>query len=177
MKILLHICCAPCLIYPFEQLNKKGMHVQGYFYNPNIYPISEYKKRRDALVAFSAAKNIDILYPEYSSLDFLSVVKENELSPQRCAICWGLRLKRTAQVAKENNFDLFSTTLLVSPYQDQAMLKKIGMDIAKDTGIPFFYEDFRPGFRKAQDQARKEGIYRQKYCGCIYSIEEAASLP
>jgi hypothetical protein len=92
-----------------------------------------------------------------------------EDSKERCSLCWTLRLKKTAKLAKERGFESFSTTLLVSPYQDQELLKKIGNEIAKEEGIEFYYEDFRPGFKKAHEEARIKGIYCQKYCGCIYS--------
>ena len=172
MKVLLHTCCAPCIIFPFKQLNKKGIEVLGFFYNPNIFPISEYKARRDALVSLSGKQNIDVLFPEYSPSDFFSSIKENESGPERCQICWSMRLRRTARVAKERGFDSFSTTLLVSPYQDQEKLKEIGEKVSGEENITFYYEDFRPGFRSAHNEAKEKGLYCQKYCGCVYSEAE-----
>ena len=84
-------------------------------------------------------------------------------------LCWELRLKKTALFAKDNGYSFFSSTLLVSPYQDQDALKKIGEKIAVESGVAFYYEDFRPGFRKAHEDAKAQGFYCQKYCGCIYS--------
>ena len=169
MKLLLHTCCGACEIHPLEQLMAKGFEVSGYFYNPNIHPTEEYKKRRQAVQDFSASAGIDMIYPEYGQPDFFFAIAGKLTPPLRCRACWALRLKMTARAAKENGFDAFSTTLLVSPYQDQELLKEIGEIIAKEEGVEFYYEDFRPGFRKAHNQARGKGLYMQKYCGCIYS--------
>ncbi|OGX15347.1 MAG: hypothetical protein A2166_04400 [Omnitrophica WOR_2 bacterium RBG_13_41_10] len=168
-KVLLHTCCAPCLIYPLEQLKEKGFRVTGLFYNPNIHPFSEYKNRKEAVEDFSKAGNIEIIYPEYKPEEFFQAVNSKEASLDRCNICWSQRLEKTASLAKEKGFDFFSTTLLVSPYQDQELLKKIGTDISQETQVSFYYEDFRVGFKKAHDEAKAKGIYCQRYCGCIYS--------
>ncbi|MCM8770514.1 MAG: epoxyqueuosine reductase QueH [Candidatus Omnitrophica bacterium] len=165
MTILLHTCCAPCLIYPWERLKEEGFNITGFFYNPNIHPFSEYKNRRQAVESLKA----EVIYPEYLPQEFFQVINQRETNPARCALCWALRLRRTAQQAKEGGFKYFSTTLLVSPYQDHNLLKKIGEDVAKEVGIEFYYEDFRPGFRQAHNRAKEQGIYCQKYCGCIYS--------
>lgn len=169
MKLLLHTCCAPCLIYPLERLRKENFEVTGFFYNPNIHSFLEYNNRKKALLEFSKQNAIDIIYSDYAPSDFFQAINLKENKPERCAICWRLRLKKTAETAKEKGFDYFSTTLLVSPYQDQELLKKIGNEISKDLKVIFYYEDFRPGFKKAQKIAREQGIYLQKYCGCIYS--------
>lgn len=169
MKLLLHTCCAPCLIYPLEKIREKGFEVTGFFYNPNIHPFSEYRSRKQAVEDFSKNDNIEVIYPEYNPAEFFQAINLKEAHPGRCSICWSLRLKRAAKAAKEKEFDLFSTTLLASPYQDQELLKKIGDDISKEEGIEFYFQDFRSGFRKAHQQAKSEGIYCQRYCGCIYS--------
>jgi len=143
--------------------------VRGYFYNPNIHPFSEYKNRKQAVMDFSHKHNLEMIHPEYNPAEFFQAVNLKEDKPERCSICWSLRLQRTAQAAKEMGCRYFSTTLLVSPYQDQELLKKIGQDIAKEKEGEFYYEDFRPGFKKAHEEAHTQGIYCQKYCGCIYS--------
>lgn len=168
-KLLLHTCCAPCLIYPLESLREKGFEVTGFFYNPNIHPFSEYKNRRRAVEDFSATAGVLIEYPEYDPRDFFRAVNLKESFPVRCSSCWSERLVKTAKTAEEKGFDSFSTTLLVSPYQDQGKLKSIGEEAGKEAGVGFYYEDFRPGFRKGHDKAKSMGIYCQKYCGCIYS--------
>jgi len=169
MKILLHTCCAPCMIYPAEKLKKDGLEVIGFFYNPNIHPLEEYRKRRGAVEDFAGENKIEIIFPEYVESEFFNAVGENKDRPQRCSACWALRLKKTAHMAKEKGFNFFTTTLLVSPYQNQELLKKIGRDIAQVEGIEFYYEDFRPGFRMAHTQAKEQGIYCQNYCGCMFS--------
>lgn len=177
MRLLLHTCCAPCLIYPLERLNEKCFEVTGFFYNPNIHPFSEYQNRMQAIESFIKTVNTEVIYPEYNPADFFQAVNLRE-NNDRCSICWSLRLRATAKEAKEKRFSHFSTTLLVSPYQDQEKLKKIGNDIAAQEGVEFYYEDFRPGFRKAHDTARSQNIYCQKYCGCLYSeIERCRQSP
>jgi hypothetical protein len=171
MKLLLHTCCAPCLIYPLESLRKQKIEVTGFYYNPNIHPVAEYKNRRRAVVDFTSKAKVEIIYPEYIPSEFLSAVQQKEDKSQRCSVCWSLRLRKTAQFAKINGFYSFSTTLLVSPFQDQELLKKIGNEITEQEGIYFYYEDFRAGFRKAHQDARTLGLYCQKYCGCIYSMK------
>ena len=170
MNVLLHTCCAPCLIYPLEKLKQEGFEVAGFFYNPNIHPLAEYTRRKEALTVL--APGLEIIYPEYSPREFFNAVNLKEELPGRCAICWKSRLKKTAQTAKENGFEYFTTTLLVSPYQDQELLKKIGNDVSAEEGVKFYYADFRPGFRKAHDEAKAKGVYCQRYCGCIYSEME-----
>ncbi|MDD5107984.1 MAG: epoxyqueuosine reductase QueH [Candidatus Omnitrophica bacterium] len=171
MDILLHICCGPCLIYPFGRLKEEGFNIKGFYYNPNIYPSGEYSKRKGALEVLSRDLEFDVESPQYDDSEFFQAINANENTPERCINCWSLRLRRTAKHAKENNLFLFSTTLLVSPYQDHTMLKELGEKIAKETGVDFFYEDFRPGFRQAYKEARQKGLYLQKYCGCNYSIK------
>lgn len=170
MKILLHVCCAPCLIHPLSCLREKYFEVTGIFYNPNIQPSPEYINRRLAVEQYSKVENLEVIYPQYRPQEFLSAVASKESSPGRCEICWKLRLKETASKARLMNFSAFTTTLLVSPYQDQELLKDIGNQVAIDSQIQFYYEDFRPGFKPAHELAKARGIYCQKYCGCIYSI-------
>lgn len=169
MRLLLHTCCAPCLIYPWERLTEKGIQSTGLFFNPNIHPFSEYKNRRSAVEALSKSLDMEVLYPEFLPSEFFQHINNQEESPYRCMLCWRLRIQKTAKLAKEQGFDLFSTTLLVSPYQDQQSINKIGKDVSNELGIDFYYEDFRPGFRSAHERAKAQGIYCQKYCGCIYS--------
>ncbi|MFC1675006.1 epoxyqueuosine reductase QueH [Candidatus Omnitrophota bacterium] len=177
MKVMLHTCCAPCLIYPFERLKQEGFEVTGFFYNPNIHPPEEHEKRRKAVEGLGRDLGVEVDFPQYTPQDFLQAVDSKKDSPQRCSICWSLRLKATAKAAKEKGFEYISTTLLVSPYQDQEKLKDIGKQAAEEQGVEFYYEDFRPGFRNAHRQAKEKGIYCQKYCGCIYSYEIINNSP
>lgn len=173
MKLLLHICCAPCLIWPHEVL-KNNFNLTGFFYNPNIEPQDEYKNRICAVQNYTQEINLETVYPESNTdtEDFLKNIENNLDKPKRCQLCWQMRLKKTASFAKENNFDYFSSTLLVSPYQNHELLKKIAQEVAREYNIEFYYQDFRPGFRNAYNKAKLKGIYRQKYCGCIYSRNE-----
>ena len=170
MRLLLHICCGPCLIYPLKVLREKNFEVEGLFFNPNIHPSAEYKRRLGAAQSYAISKQMTLHNGDYNAEDFFNFLGGKEEKPARCNLCWQLRLEETARFAKDNNFDYFTTTLLVSPYQDQNLLKQIGSGIEKQNGAKFFYEDFRPGFREAHNQAKQAGMYCQKYCGCIYSM-------
>ncbi|MDD2679947.1 MAG: epoxyqueuosine reductase QueH [Candidatus Omnitrophica bacterium] len=172
MELLLHTCCAPCLAYPLEVLRNEGFKVTGFFYNPNIHPLAEYLRRKEALAVLNPG--IEIIYPEYSPREFFRAVNAKEETPLRCSVCWEERLKKTSQVAKTGGFKYFTTTLLVSPYQNQELLQQIGRAVSAEEGVEFYYADFRPGFRKAHDEAKAKGVYCQKYCGCIYSEIERA---
>lgn len=169
MKLLLHTCCAPCLIYPLERLRQEGYEVSGFFYNPNIHPLLEYNKRRGAVEDLARQASLEVIYPQYCPSEYFQEVHLKEKDPGRCSLCWAFRLKATAQIARKNGFDAFSTTLLVSPYQDQEKLKKIGVAVSQEEAVDFYYEDFRPGFRKAHQEAKAKGLYCQNYCGCLYS--------
>lgn len=169
MKIMLHTCCAPCLIYPVQILKEKGFEVMGLFYNPNIHPFSEYENRKREVEKYSQEIGLETIYPDYKPEEFFRATNMMEKRLGRCPICWYQRLELAAELAKEKGYTHFSSTLLVSPYQDQELLKKIGDDIAGEQDIEFYYEDFRTGFKKAHTQAKAKGIYCQKYCGCIYS--------
>lgn len=171
MRILLHTCCGPCSIYPVDYLRKKGMDVYGYFYNPNIHPYTEWKKRRDTLEQYAKDIDLKVIFDEgYYLEDFLRKVVHREAI--RCQFCYYMRLKQAAAVAKRGKFDAFSTTLLVSPFQKHALIKEIGEAVAQEKGIPFQYEDFRPGFKEATAKSKELGMYRQQYCGCIYSEKD-----
>lgn len=171
MEILLHICCGPCLIYPFGRLKARGFEIKGFYYNPNLYPCQEYDRRREALEVLSKDFRLEAESPKYQESDFSRAINGKENTPERCVICWSLRLQKTANRAREEAIPFFSTTLLVSPCQDHRRLKQLGGEIAKETGVDFYYEDFRAGFRQAYKEAKTKGLYLQKYCGCKYSIK------
>jgi predicted adenine nucleotide alpha hydrolase (AANH) superfamily ATPase len=171
MKMLLHTCCGPCSIYPIEYLKEKGMEIQGYFYNPNIHPYTEYVKRRDTLLEYAAGIGIPVICEEdYPMEEFIRKVVHRE--SERCRECYAMRLEETAKAAKGGGFDSFTTTLLVSPYQKHELIRTIGEEYGQKYGVPFYYVDFRPGYRKATARSRELGMYRQKFCGCIYSEKE-----
>ena len=164
MKLLLHTCCAPCSIYCIKSLRNENIEPTVYWYNPNIHPYTEYKARRDTLKEYTKSIDVQAIFEEeYGLKDFIkNTVNDVE---NRCQnYCYKVRLEKTAKYAKDNGYDTFSTTLLVSPYQNHELLKQIGEEIAKKYGIKFLYRDFRVGFREGQAEARSLGLYMQKYC-------------
>lgn len=170
MKVLLHTCCGPCSVYPVEIL-KREMEVTGYFFNPNIHPYTEWKARRETLARYAADTGLEMIFDDrYLLEEFIRGVVHREA--ERCAFCYELRLRRAAEAARVNNFDVFSTTLLVSPYQKHQLIREVGEAVAGETGVKFLYRDFRPGHRETTARSREMGMYRQKYCGCIYSEKE-----
>ena len=172
MNILLHICCAPCSIYPIARLKMKAHRIAGYFYNPNIHPYSEYIKRRAEVDRYSKEAALNTIVGDYDIEKYLEYTTYNEAPKNRCPACWWMRLERTAKFAKENGFEAFTTTLLGSPYQDHEALKKIAADIADKVGVKFHYEDYRTGFKGSIEKAKSKGIYLQNYCGCVFSEKE-----
>ncbi len=172
-KILVHVCCAPCFIYPLERLRGEGFEVSGFFYNPNIQPEEEYQKRKQTLKEYAARKEVKVdFYPEYSEKKFFGLLEEKKEKPERCRACWYERLIKSASFAKETGCDCFTTTLLVSPYQDTDMIRELAEKAACRAGVPFYFENFRSGYQHSVQVSREENIYRQKYCGCIFSLEE-----
>ncbi len=167
MKLLLHTCCAPCLVYPLERLKEK-FYVTAFFYNPNIHGFIEYRNRLNSVKDFSLKESLDVICPDYLPEEFFDNV-DTKVMPQRCRLCWSLRLEKAAVFARENGYDYFSTTLLVSPYQSQEIIKEVAQEISDRLKVKFYYEDFRFGFKKSHDFARANNMYMQKYCGCIFS--------
>ena len=194
MKILLHICCSNCSLYPVSILRQEGHSLTGHWYNPNIHPFKEYSSRLASVRNLSEEWNIDMLYEEeYTPSDYfrmfnisdaalindISSDSPNSLSSvnaplfrERCRSCYMLRLEKTAEAAKGRGFDAFSTTLLISPYQDFEQIAETGRALAAKYGVPFHLRDYRPYFRDSAALSKELGLYRQKYCGCIFSREE-----
>lgn len=171
MKLLFHMCCAPCSIYPVQTLKIEGYELHGFFYNPNIHPYTEYKKRMETAEEYCSRIEIPlILNDEYDIESFLRNAAFTENS--RCQMCYTMRLERAASVAKANGFEGFTTSLLVSPYQKHDLIKSIGETIGQKYGIEFVYRDFRNGFREGQQKAKDMELYKQQYCGCIFSEQE-----
>ncbi|MHB8917042.1 MAG: epoxyqueuosine reductase QueH [Desulfocucumaceae bacterium] len=170
MRLLLHTCCGPCSICPVEVL-KREMEVTGHFFNPNIHPYTEWKARRETLARYAEDTGLEMIFDDHYLLEeFIRGVAHRET--ERCFFCYGMRLRRTAAAAVEGSFDAFSTTLLVSPYQKHDLIREVGEAVALEAGIRFLYRDFRPGYREASARSKELGMYRQKYCGCIYSEKE-----
>jgi len=171
-KLLLHICCAPCAIYPFETLTKAGFSVEGLFYNPNIQPIAEHSKRREAVGDFEKVFGVKLHSVDHPEDIYHQHTKTAKDRGSRCRSCFKLRLKETHRFALDNKFDFFSTTLLVSPYQDQRTIKELGEEISLNSDSQFLFCDFHPGFREGHKRAKELNFYCQKYCGCLSSLRE-----
>ena len=170
-KTLLHTCCAPCSVSCVELLRSQGIEPVSYWFNPNIHPYQEYKARRDTLMAYAPSIGMELIVQEdYGLRGFVRAVAED--IDRRCGYCYEIRLEQTAKFAAENGFASFTTTLLVSPYQNHALLAETAERMAQRYGVAFLYRDFRPGFRDGQAKARELGLYMQKYCGCVFSEEE-----
>lgn len=171
MKTLLHICCAPCAIVPVDILRKDHMEVIGFFYQHNIHPYTECLKRREALETYAIMIDLRVLYQkDYDVEGFIQNVVFRETD--RCEFCYHDRLKATALMAKRGKFDFFSTSLLYSKFQKHDRIKAIGESLGKSIGVPFIYHDFRKGWKEGVETSKRLGLYRQQYCGCIYSEKE-----
>ena len=171
MNILLHTCCAPCTGYTLKVLREEGHQIQGYFCNPNIHPYKEFQRRIQALEEFSVRKGFEVEYDrEYGLRKFLRRVVFNE--DRRCLTCYKMRLLEVVRKAKEVGVDAFTTTLLYSRFQQHEAIRKIAEELADEYGVEFLYRDFREGWQEGIDMAVEMGIYRQPYCGCIYSEQE-----
>jgi len=170
-KLLLHVCCGPCSIYPLELLNLR-FKTTCYFYNPNIYPESEYRRRFETMKIYADYAGIKLEYNKAGDdfNDFIFAISENKA--KRCEICYMIRLDMTAQKAAIEGYDYYSTTLLYSIYMDHQKVKSIGESLGELHGVDFYYSDFREGWRKGVEVSKEMGMYRQNYCGCIYSLED-----
>ena len=173
MKLLMHVCCAPCSVYCVDTLRKENIEPTLFWYNPNIHPYKEYEARRNCLIEY--ANNINakaIIEDEYGLDDFCKNVSNN--IETRCVeYCYPIRLRRTFKYAKENGYNAVTTSLLYSIYQKHDFIKNYCEKLSKEYDIEFLYRDFRHGFWEGHDKAREAGLYMQKYCGCIYSEEQS----
>ena len=171
LKILLHICCGPCTIYPLRILKEEGHEIYGHFYNPNIHPYLEYKKRLDTLDIYAGQEGLAVMREDGYPLEgFLRKIAFRE--EDRCRHCYRMRLVKTAQIAKNGCFSAFTTTLLYSRFQKHDLIRSVGEEIAGEYDIPFLYRDFREGWSEGVRISKALGLYRQPYCGCIYSEKE-----
>ncbi len=167
-KLLLHMCCGPCTIYPLKALREEGYDVHGYFFNPNIHPYQEYQRRLQALLDYAKIEELPVeVSTDYLFREFLRSVAGNE--DDRCKICYTMRLSAVAKKARSEGYDGFSSTLLVSPFQQHEIIREIGEKISAEYAVPFIYRDLRPGYKSAVGRAKQLQLYRQPYCGCIYS--------
>ena len=177
MNLLLHMCCGPCSCYPVKVMREQGIEPTGYFFNPNIHPYKEWDMRLKAAEEFAARSEMKIITDKHYMLrDFLRrALAAEQVENGRCRMCYTWRLEETARFAAENGFDAFTSTLFYSIYQQHELMKETAEHFAKVYGVKFHYEDFRPGWQEGIDMSVEMGLYRQPYCGCIFSEEERYS--
>lgn len=171
MNILLHQCCGPCSVYPVKMLKSQGHSITGYWFNPNIHPVTEFYKRLETLRDFDKAEEIPMIIDEtYGLVNFVRNVADDHKN--RCGYCYTVRLEAAAKMAAEKGFDAFSSTLFYSKYQNHDLMKQIAESMAEKYSVCFYYEDYREGWKYGIDTSKALGMYRQPYCGCIYSEED-----
>ncbi|MDO9333836.1 MAG: epoxyqueuosine reductase QueH [Dehalococcoidales bacterium] len=174
MKVLLHVCCGVCAGSVVERLLSEGHQVTGYFFNPNIHPAIEYEKRLQVAQAVAESIGFPLSAGEYKPESWLKATvgleKETE-GGRRCEVCYRLRLEAAFQFMQEHSFDVFTTTLTVSPHKPAVVVNRVGKEIGGDK---FLARDFKKqdGFKRANEIAKKLGLYRQHYCGCVYSLNQ-----
>lgn len=179
-SLLLHVCCAPCSSYVLEYLEEKYA-MTAYFYNPNITEREEYEKRIAELRRFTGeadfAKDVIVQEGAYEPERFFEMAKGLEDEPERgsrCYKCYELRMRESAAYAKEHGYDLFTTTLSISPHKNAAWINEIGERLSEEYGIGYLYSDFKKknGYARSIELSKQYQLYRQNYCGCVYSRRE-----
>ncbi len=179
-KLLLHSCCAPCSSRCIEFLSNY-FDITVIYYNPNISPVSEYEKRKQEQIKFikefKSKNKLDFMDIEYNYNDFVTISKGLEKEKEggkRCFKCYRMRMEMTAKKAKENKYDFFGTTLTVSPYKNSQVLNQIGEELQEEYDIKYLYSDFKKnnGYKRSIELSHEYNLYRQDYCGCIYSKME-----
>jgi len=171
LKLLVHTCCGPCFIAPYYQLKAEAIPVTAFWLNPNIHPLLEYQKRRNTLREFCNSESIPLIErDEYGLIPFL----QHNLADinARCHYCYRVRLEATVQTAREQGYGAFTTTLLYSRYQKHDLIKSIATELAEKYQVQFYYRDWRTLWQEGIKLSKEAGMYRQQYCGCIFSEEE-----
>lgn len=173
-KIILHACCAPCASYPINKLKKDGFEPVVFFYNPNIFPSSEYETRRVELEKYCKKINVEYFESDYEIKKFYEAIKGFENEPEkgkRCSICFKIRLDKTAEFASSQGIKYFTTTLSVSPHKNSTQIFQEGQTVAQKYGIEFLEYNFKKqdGFKISRIIAKENNMYTQSYCGCEFS--------
>jgi len=174
--MLLHICCAPDATVVIERLSPE-YDLTGYFYNPNIHPKREYYLRLEEMKKLAERLNLQLVWDEYDVDRWFALTRDLKDEPEggrRCEVCFRMRLERAADYAKANGFDIFTTVLTVSPHKKAEVINRIGEEIANEYEVQFLSANFKKkdGFKRSVELSKKFGLYRQDYCGCVYSKEE-----
>ena len=173
--MLLHACCGICAYACLEKLKEEGFSSTVFFFNPNIQPQIEYQKRKDSAYLVAQTLGIEIIEGEYRPADwfknFEPYAHEKE-GGQRCRLCYKFRLQRTFDVLVKEGYDYFTTTLTVSPYKRSSVIIDIGKNLSQDKFLPFDFKK-KDGFKKSIAAAKELNLYRQNYCGCLYSLRDS----
>ena len=179
-SLLLHSCCAPCSSYVLEYLSNY-FDITVFYYNPNIYPEHEFNFRSDEqkrlINLMKLNDKVKVVCCNYESEVFYDTVKGLESMPEggaRCRECFRLRLKKTAEYAQKNKFDYFTTTLTISPHKNADVLNELGKEISEKYGVDYLFSDFKKknGYKRSCEISSELGLYRQDYCGCVFSISD-----
>ena len=171
MRVLVHLCCGPCGTVPMTVLRGEGFDLTGFFYNHNIHPYQEYVRRLEGVQQLAKAYDFKlVLRDEYDLEGFLANVAADP--SKRCAYCYASRLDAVAAEAKQGGYDGFSSSLFYSRYQNHALMQEAAEIAAQSHGVQFIYRDFRPGWQEGITRSKEVGLYRQQYCGCIYSEKD-----
>ena len=178
MKILLHICCGVCVAGSAEQLISEGHQLTGYYYNPNIHPAEEYAKRLAATQTVAGIRNFPVIIPPYSPEKWLGSTTNLSQEPEggkRCEACFKIRLQAAYDFMRINDFDVFTTTLTIGPQKSTETINRIGGEIG---GEKFLVRDFKKqgGYQRAIQLSKQYQIYRQNYCGCLYSLRTTKTV-
>lgn len=180
--LLLHSCCAPCSSYVIEYLSKY-FKITVFYYNPNISPDNEYRYRADEqkrlIESMSLENPVEFLEGEYNPADFFEASKGLEDAPEggaRCAKCFNLRLSKTAETAQQGNYDYFTTTLTISPLKNAQLINNIGKELSNKYNVPYLLSDFKKknGYKRSIVLSKEYNLYRQNYCGCIFSKNQVS---
>jgi len=173
MRVLTHVCCGPCFTAVHELLDGSGHDPTVFYFNPNIHPPAEYRRRLAYVERFCRQKSVPLLVGEYELPRYFRAVHGAEDKPLRCTECYRLRLGRTAEMAAAGDYDAFTTSLLLSPYQFHESLKEAAESAAREQGVVFLYQDWRRAYRRSIELSRAHEMYRQRYCGCVFSEGES----
>ncbi len=167
-RVLVHTCCAHCAAYTVEHWRKQGYEVGGLWYNPNIHPYTEHRSRLESMELLAREIELPLIVTEgYDIIEYFRRVVGHE--DERCRYCFDLRLLKTAEAAREHGYDAFTTTLLISPHQKHDIIREIGNKIAAEQGVEFLYADLRKRYSDSRHITKPMDLYRQQYCGCIFS--------
>ena len=170
-KVLIHICCAHCAAYTAEYWRQQGYEAAGFWYNPNIHPFMEHQQRLEAMKSLSQEIGLPLIIADgYDMIEFFRRTVGHET--ERCRDCFDLRLTKTAIVAREKGINAFTTTLLISPHQKHELIQETGNKVAAEQGVSFLYADLRKRYSDSRHITKPMNLYRQQYCGCIYSEVE-----